>query len=55
MGAATGFQHHLGWRNLAEKRLKSSAGQVLTQHRPILLIDPVQGENGFGRINRNAL
>ena len=51
MGAATGFQHRLGWRYLAEKLFKPSAAQVLAQDRLILLIDPMQGENGLGRVN----
>jgi hypothetical protein len=55
VGAAARFQHHLGGRGLGQERLEPSPGQVLAQDRATVLIHPVQGENGLGRVNGNAL
>ena len=51
VGAAARFQHHLDGRGLGQERLKPSPGQVLAQDRATVLIHPVQGENGLGRVN----
>src|SRR5271166_5218961 len=55
IGAATGFQHHLGWRYLTDELPKLSAAQVLAQGGSTLLIHPVQCENGFGGFNGYTL
>src|SRR3954447_10850562 len=55
MGAAARFEHQLGPRKLAAKRLELGSAEISPQYGTILSIDAVQGERGFGRINSNAL
>ena len=41
--------------HLNEEVLEPNAGQVLAQDRAPPFVHPVDGENGFGRVNGNAL
>ncbi|ATR19286.1 hypothetical protein CTJ15_02695 (plasmid) [Roseomonas sp. FDAARGOS_362] len=55
MGAATGFQHYLGRRQLGAEGLELRPGHVLAQDGLIPLIDPVQGKGGFRGVDRETL
>ena len=54
MAAATGFQGNLGGRQLGEEVDHLPAAQIEPQRRPLRLIDAVQREHGFGRVDGNA-
>jgi hypothetical protein len=53
--AGAGFENHLRRRQFDKKRLDLSTPDLTTQHRPLLLIDPVDRKNMLRRIDRNAL
>jgi hypothetical protein len=55
MRAAARLQHHFSRLQLAEKRLDLATPELAPEHRAILIINAIQRENVFGRIDRNAL
>jgi hypothetical protein len=54
VSTATGFHGNLGGGKLHEEGDDLRAAEIHPQHRSILLIDAVEGEDRFGRVNRNA-
>lgn len=55
VGTGTGFQHHLGGRQVREETRHLAAVQVTPQHRAIRRIIPMQGESALGRAYGHAL
>src|ERR1700689_1540341 len=51
MRAAAGFQGDFGRWEFLEERDHLRAAKIGSQNRPVLLIDPVQREHGFGRVD----
>src|SRR5271166_4849129 len=54
MSAATGFHGDLGGGKLREEGDQLRAAEIDAQHRPILLIGAVYGEDGLGRVDAYA-
>src|SRR5277367_1200687 len=54
MRTGASFENHLRWRQFGEERFDLSAPDLATQHRALLLIDPVDRKNMFGRVDRNT-
>ena len=55
MPPATGFHGDLGGRQLGEVADHLRAAEIDPQHRPVRLVDAMQREHGFGRVDANAL
>jgi len=49
------LQNHFRSGQLAEKSLNLAALEFSPQNRPLPLVNTMQRENMFGRINRNTL
>jgi hypothetical protein len=55
MGAAARFQGNLGRRQVPEEGGHLSAAKIGSKHRMTTFVDAVQGEDGLGRVEANAL
>jgi len=55
MRTAAGFHHHLGGRQFSEEIRQARPPYVTSDDRPIMLVDGIQRENSFGRVDGNAL
>src|SRR6185312_2096081 len=54
VGTATGFQSDLGGREFFEERTHLPPAQIGPDHRLILCVYAMDGEDGLGRVDRDA-